>query len=151
MWCFSQRSFNLMVGGCQWHSSGRGFDPWLEVKKISLTNSTQRTWSSPGQSLWAMSPCIWVGKAHVLKHKLRTGTWVILTSDGHLCIDGCRVRGVFLACVRRLLLNIKSWGRSFSYRLSFLICDASWPLWSFNVKSHGCPSPMYDMLKSSPF
>jgi hypothetical protein len=36
------------------------------------------------------------------------------------CMSGCGVRGVFSACVRRLLLNIKLWGRSFPYRSSFL-------------------------------
>jgi hypothetical protein len=115
----SQRSFNLVVGGCQRHSSGQGFDPQLGVKKIQLANSTQNTWSRPGQSSWATGPCVRVGKAHVPKHKLRTGTWVVLTGDGPLCMGGCGVRGVFSACVRRLLLNIKPWGWSFPYRSSF--------------------------------
>jgi hypothetical protein len=35
------------------------------------------------------------------------------------CMSGCGVRGVFSACVRRPLLNIKPWGRSFPYRSSF--------------------------------
>jgi hypothetical protein len=30
----------------------------------------------------AAGPCVWVGKAHVTKHKLRTGLWVILTGNG---------------------------------------------------------------------
>jgi hypothetical protein len=112
---YCQRSFNLVVGGCQRHSSGRRFDPRLGVKKIPLANSTQSTWSRPGQSSWAIGPCVRVGKAHVPKHKVRTGPWVILFGDGPLCMGGCGVRGVFLAYVRRLLLNIKPWGRSFPY------------------------------------
>jgi hypothetical protein len=56
------------------------------------------------------SPCVWVGKAHVLKHKLRTGSWVILTGNRPLCMGGCGVRGIFSACMRKLLLNIISWG-----------------------------------------
>jgi hypothetical protein len=36
--------YNLVVGGCRQHSSGRGFDPQLGVKKISLINYTQNTW-----------------------------------------------------------------------------------------------------------
>jgi hypothetical protein len=38
---------------------------------------------------------------------------------GFYCMGGCGVREVFSACVRRLLLNIKPWGRSFPYRSSF--------------------------------
>jgi hypothetical protein len=120
-----QRSFNLVVGGCQRHSSGRGFDPRLGVKKIPLTNSTQSTWSRPGQSSWATGPCVRVGKAHVPKHKLRTDPWIVLTGDGPLCMGGCGVRGVFSACVRRLL-NIKPWGRSFPYMSSFFLKLNKW-------------------------
>jgi hypothetical protein len=54
----------------------------------------------PDQSSWAISPCVWVGKAHVPKHKLRTGPWVILTGNRPLCMGGCKVRGIFLACMR---------------------------------------------------
>jgi hypothetical protein len=60
-----------------------------------------------------------VSKVHVPKHKLRTGPWVVLTGDGPLCMGGCGVRGVFSACVRRLLLNIKPLGWSFSYTSEF--------------------------------
>jgi hypothetical protein len=60
-----------------------------------------------------------VGKTHVPKHKLKTDPWVVFTGDGPLCMGGCGVRGVFSACVRRLLLNIKAWGRPFPYRSSF--------------------------------
>jgi hypothetical protein len=67
--------FNLVVGGCQRHSSGRGFNPRLGVKKISLTNFTQITWSRPGQSSWVTGSCVQVGKTHVSKHKLRTDPW----------------------------------------------------------------------------
>jgi hypothetical protein len=95
-----------------------GVWPRLGVKKIPLVNSTQSTWSRPGQSSWATGPCVRVDKAHVPKHKLRTGPWVVLTGDGPLCMGGCGVREVFLACVRRLL-NIKPWERSFPYRSSF--------------------------------
>jgi hypothetical protein len=38
-----------------------------------------------------------------------------------VCMGGCGVRGVFSVCVRRFLLNIMSWGRSFSYKSSFFI------------------------------
>jgi hypothetical protein len=71
----------------------------------------------------AAGPCVWVGKAHVPKHKLRTGPWVVLTGNGPLCMGGCGVHEIFSACVRMLLLNIKPWGRSFPYRSSFLISD----------------------------
>jgi hypothetical protein len=111
-----------VVGGCQRHSLGRGFDPRLGVKKTPLANSTQSTWSKPSRSSWAMGPCVRVGKAHVPKHKLRTGPWVVLTGDGPLCMGGCGVHGVFSACMRRLLLNIKPWGWSFPYRSSFFYC-----------------------------
>jgi hypothetical protein len=53
----------------------------------------------------AAGPCVWVGKAHVPKHKLRTGPWVVLTGNGPLCMGGCEDRGIFSACVRRLLLS----------------------------------------------
>jgi hypothetical protein len=118
-----QRSFNLVVRGCQRHSLGQGFDPRLRVKKISFANSTQITWSRPGQLSWAMSPCVWMGKVHVPQHKLMTGLWVVLTGDGSLYMGGCEIREVFSICVRMLLLNIKPWGRSFPYRSSFFIGD----------------------------
>jgi hypothetical protein len=122
-WLSSQRSFKQVVGGCQRHSSGRGFDPRLGVKKISLANFTQSTWSRLRRSLWATGTCVRVGKAHVSKHKLMIGPWVVLTSDEPLCIGGCGVCGVFSICVRRLLLNIKSWGQSFPYRSNFFRMD----------------------------
>jgi hypothetical protein len=113
-------SFNLVVGGCQRHSSARGFDPRLGVKKIPLANSTQSTWSRPGQSSWATGLRALVYRwAKLMFQSTRTGSWVVLTGDGPLCMSGCGVRGVFSACVRRLLLNIKLWGRSFPYRSSF--------------------------------
>jgi hypothetical protein len=46
----------------------------------------------------AAGPCVWVGKAHVTKHKLRTGLWVVLTGNGPLCMGGCGVRRIFSAC-----------------------------------------------------
>jgi hypothetical protein len=55
----------------------------------------------------------------MLKLKLRIGLWIVLTGNGFLCMGGCGVRGIFSTCVRRLLLNIMSWGRSFPYRLFF--------------------------------
>jgi hypothetical protein len=57
-------------------------------------------------SLWATGSCVWVGKDHVPKHKLRTGTWVIVIGNKTLCMGGCGVRGIFSTCVRMLLLNI---------------------------------------------
>jgi hypothetical protein len=54
-------------------------------------------------------PCVWVGKSYVLKHKLMTGTWIVLTGNGPLCIGGCGVRGIFSAYVRRLLISIILW------------------------------------------
>jgi hypothetical protein len=54
-------------------------------------------------------------------------------------MGGCGVREVFLACMRRLLLNIKPWGRSFPYRSSFF-----W--WKELVKS-GTDPQTWDRLK----
>jgi hypothetical protein len=77
-----------------------------------------------------MGPCVQVDKAHVPKHKLRTGPYVILTGDRPLCMSGCGVCGVFLVCVRKLL-NIKLWGQSFPYRSGFFLmshaCSLSIP------------------------
>jgi hypothetical protein len=60
-----------------------------------------------------------VGKAHVSKRKLRIGSWIVLTGDEDM--GGCGVREIFLACMRMLLLNIKSWERLFPYRSSFFM------------------------------
>jgi hypothetical protein len=103
-----------------------GSTPGLGLKKshspIPLKAHSQGLTSRHGR---ATGPCVRVGKAHVPKHKLMTGPWVVLTGDGPLCMGGCGVREVFSACVRRLLLNIKPWGRSFPYRSSFcFVCHA---------------------------
>jgi hypothetical protein len=36
-------------------------------------------------------------------------------------MGGCGVRGIFSACVRRLLLSIIPWGQSFPYMPSFFL------------------------------
>jgi hypothetical protein len=67
----------------------------------------------PAHGSFSYRPCVWVGKTHVPKHK-----------DGPLCMGRCGVRGIFSAYVRRLLLSIIPWGRSFPYRPSFFYkCD----------------------------
>jgi hypothetical protein len=53
----------------------------------------------------ATGPYVWVDKTHVPKHKLRIGSWVVLTGNGPLCMGGCEVREIFSVCVRRLLLS----------------------------------------------
>jgi hypothetical protein len=89
----------------------------------------------------AVGPCVWVGKAHVPKHKLRTGPWVIITGNGPLCMGGCGVRGVFSARVRRLLLSWIPWGWSFPYRPSFLLTGQHhvMPYLLCSLMMHFCP------------
>jgi hypothetical protein len=48
---------------------------------------------------------------------------VVLTGDRPLCMGRYEVHGVFSTCVRRLLLNIKSWGQSFPYMSSFFYLE----------------------------
>jgi hypothetical protein len=100
-----QRSFNLVVGGCRRHSSVRG-----STHGLGLKNTTHQFHSKHMVKAWssvalAAGPCLWVGKAHVPKHKLRTDSWVVLTGNGSLCMGGCGVRGIFSVCVRMLFLS----------------------------------------------
>jgi hypothetical protein len=74
-----------------------------------------------------------VGKAHVPKHKLRTGTWVVLTGNEPLCMGGCGVCGILSAYVRILLLNIMPWRWSFPYRPSFFFQIQGIALESFST------------------
>jgi hypothetical protein len=98
-----------------------GFDPRLGVKKIPLANSTQSTWSRPASHHGQRALVYGWAKAHVPKHKSRTGPWAVLTGDGPLCMGACGVRGVFSACVRRRLLNIKVVGAVIPLQVEFFL------------------------------
>jgi hypothetical protein len=97
-----------------------GSTPGLGLKKSYSPISLKAHGKAQPYVVLATGPCVWVGKAHFSKHKLRTGPWVVLTGNGPLCMGGCGFRGILSACVRRLLLNIMPWRRSFPYRRAFL-------------------------------
>jgi hypothetical protein len=71
----------LQPGG--WRS-GRGFDPRLGVNPTRQFHSKHMVKARPLVAL-AVGPCVWVGNTYVLKHKLRTGPWVVLT-DNDPCV-----------------------------------------------------------------
>jgi hypothetical protein len=68
-----------------------GSTPGLGLKNLTRQfHSKHMVKARPSVAL-AAGPYVWVGKAHVLKHKLRTGPWVVLTGNGSLCMGGCGV------------------------------------------------------------
>jgi hypothetical protein len=114
-----QRFFNRLVGGWQRHSSGRGFDSWFGVKKFTLSNSTQSTWSRSGHSLCAMDSLCTGGQSPYFKAQVKNR--LMSRSYRFLCMGGCGIRGIFLNYVNTLFVNIKPWGQPFPYRSSFFI------------------------------
>jgi hypothetical protein len=109
---FVRRIQESAKGPSTWWLEGAGGTPQVggSTPGLGLKNHTRQFHSKhmvkarPYVAL-AASPCVWVGKAHVPKHKLRTGPWVVLTGNRHLCMGGCGVREIFSACMRRLLLS----------------------------------------------
>jgi hypothetical protein len=114
-----QRFFNRLVGGWQRHSSGRGFDSWFGVKKFTLSNSTQSTWSRSGHSLCAMDSLCTGGQSPYFKAQVKDR--IMSRSYRFLCMGGCGIRGIFSNYVNTLFVNIKPWGQPFPYRSSFFL------------------------------
>jgi hypothetical protein len=52
-------------------------------------------------------------------------------------MGGCEVRGIFLDCVRRLLLSIIPWGRSFPYKRVFFVYSERPVQISFSFVTYG--------------
>jgi hypothetical protein len=78
-------------GPSTWWLEGAGGTPQVRgsTHGLGLKNTTHQFHSKhmvKARSLVALAagPCLWVGKAHVSKHKLRTGSWVVLTGNGPL-------------------------------------------------------------------
>jgi hypothetical protein len=82
-----------------------GSTPGLGLKNPTRQFHSKHMVNARPSVALAAGPCVWVGKAHVSKHKLSTGPWVVLTGNGPLCMGGCGVHRIFLACVRMLLFS----------------------------------------------